>query len=42
VAGGLAGRAGARILEARGAGLDHPVLPGFPEGRYLKLLLVSL
>lgn len=28
-----------RILEARGAAADHPTLPGFPEGRYLKLLV---
>lgn len=30
----------ARILEHRGAGPDHPVLPAFPEGRYLSALLV--
>jgi 23S rRNA (cytosine1962-C5)-methyltransferase len=29
-----------RILEHRGAGPDHPVLPAFPEGRYLSALLV--
>lgn len=29
-----------RILEHRGAGPDHPVLPAFPEGRYLTALLV--
>ena len=36
----LAGRGG-RVLAARGAGPDHPVSPAFPEGRYLKLLLVA-
>ena len=43
VAEGLAqaGRAG-RIVATCGAGADHPVLPGFPEGNYLKLLIVSL
>jgi hypothetical protein len=30
------------VLEARGAGIDHPVPPAFPEGRYLKLLIVAL
>ena len=30
-----------RVLEARGADPDHPVRAGFPEGRYLKLLLVG-
>lgn len=28
-----------RILEQRGAGPDHPVLPAFPEGDYLHALL---
>ncbi len=28
-----------RVIEARGAAADHPTRPGFPEGRYLKLLL---
>jgi 23S rRNA (cytosine1962-C5)-methyltransferase len=28
-----------RVVESRGAGPDHPVLPAFPEGRYLKALL---
>jgi 23S rRNA (cytosine1962-C5)-methyltransferase len=28
-----------RIIEARGAAADHPTIPGFPEGRYLKLLI---
>lgn len=30
-----------RIVEARGAGGDHPTLPGFPEGNYLKLLIAT-
>ncbi len=45
VAAGLAaaGRVdGARLLDVRGAGADHPVTPAFPEGRYLKFLLVAL
>ncbi len=29
-----------RILESGGAGPDHPTLPGFAEGRYLKTLLL--
>jgi 23S rRNA (cytosine1962-C5)-methyltransferase len=40
VAAALAG-APARILAVRGAGPDHPVPPAFPEGRYLKFLLVA-
>jgi 23S rRNA (cytosine1962-C5)-methyltransferase len=40
VAEALAPRA-ARVLAQRGAGPDHPVLPAFPEGRYLKFLLVA-
>ncbi len=28
-----------QIVELRGAGPDHPVIPAFPEGRYLKLLV---
>ncbi len=28
-----------RILEIRGAGADHPTLPAFAEGRYLKFVL---
>lgn len=31
-----------RVLDVRGAGPDHPVVPGFPEGRYLKLLLAHV
>lgn len=30
----------ARIRQVCGAATDHPVLPGFPEGRYLALLIV--
>ena len=29
-----------RIREIRGAATDHPILPAFPEGRYLNLLVV--
>jgi 23S rRNA (cytosine1962-C5)-methyltransferase len=35
------GRGDLRILEIAGAGPDHPVLPGFPEGRYLKACLLG-
>jgi len=28
-----------RVVQIRGAGSDHPVRPGFPEGRYLDLLV---
>lgn len=31
-----------RVVTTRGASVDHPVLPGFPEGEYLKLLVVSV
>lgn len=31
-----------RCLEVRGAGPDHPVHPAFPEGEYLKAVLLSL
>jgi 23S rRNA (cytosine1962-C5)-methyltransferase len=27
-------------VEIRGAGLDHPTLPAFPEGRYLKFAIL--
>ena len=30
------------MVEERGAGADHPVLRSFPEGRYLKALLVRV
>jgi 23S rRNA (cytosine1962-C5)-methyltransferase len=36
-----AGRA-AQLLEVFGLALDHPSLPGFPEDRYLKALLLRL
>lgn len=29
-----------RILQVRGAGSDHPILPAFPEGQYLKVVLL--
>lgn len=32
----------ARIVALLGAGSDHPVLAGFPEGRYLKFMLLQL
>ena len=35
----VSSRRAVRILEHRGAGPDHPVLPAFPEGRYLKVLV---
>jgi 23S rRNA (cytosine1962-C5)-methyltransferase len=43
VAAGLAdaGRE-ARLIDVRGAGPDHPVLPAFPEGSYLKVLYVAV
>jgi hypothetical protein len=31
-----------RLRLAGGAGSDHPVLPAFPEGRYLKFLLFDV
>ena len=30
-----------RIVESVGAGPDHPVLPGFPEGRYLEFCILA-
>jgi 23S rRNA (cytosine1962-C5)-methyltransferase len=36
---GLAPERGLRLRAAAGAASDHPVLPAFPEGRYLKFLL---
>jgi 23S rRNA (cytosine1962-C5)-methyltransferase len=30
-----------RLLEVRGAGADHPTLPAFPEGRYLKFVVLG-
>jgi len=35
----LCARPGLRLRAALGAASDHPVLPAFPEGRYLKFLL---
>jgi 23S rRNA (cytosine1962-C5)-methyltransferase len=35
------GRSDLRVLELRGAGPDHPTLPAFPEGRYLKFVVLS-
>lgn len=35
------GRADLRLLELFGAPADHPTLPAFPEGRYLKLALLE-
>jgi 23S rRNA (cytosine1962-C5)-methyltransferase len=29
-----------RLVELRGAGFDHPTLPAFPEGRYLKFAVL--
>ena len=29
------------VLEVRGAGPDHPTLAGFPEGRYLKFVVMT-
>ena len=31
-----------QILEVRGPGADHPLPPGFPEGRYLKCVLARV
>jgi 23S rRNA (cytosine1962-C5)-methyltransferase len=38
-AAGLAPASPLRLRAAAGAASDHPVLPAFPEGRYLKFLL---
>lgn len=38
----VAGLAPLRLRIAGGAGSDHPVLPAFPEGRYLKFLLFDI
>jgi 23S rRNA (cytosine1962-C5)-methyltransferase len=35
------GRADLRVLELHGAPADHPSLPSFPEGRYLKLAVLG-
>jgi hypothetical protein len=29
------------VLESRGAGPDHPTLAAFPEGRYLKFVVLA-
>lgn len=31
-----------QIVELRGAGPDHPLVPSFPEGRYLKLFIARV
>ncbi|TMQ09989.1 MAG: class I SAM-dependent rRNA methyltransferase [Deltaproteobacteria bacterium] len=38
----VAGLADLRLRLAAGAASDHPVLPAFPEGRYLKFLLFDV
>jgi 23S rRNA (cytosine1962-C5)-methyltransferase len=38
----IAGLAPLRLRQVAGAASDHPVLPAFPEGRYLKFLLFDL
>lgn len=35
------GRSDLRVLEVHGPPADHPTLPAFPEGRYLKLAILS-
>ncbi len=35
------GRSDLRILEMRGAGEDHPTIAAFPEGRYLKFVVMG-
>jgi 23S rRNA (cytosine1962-C5)-methyltransferase len=35
------GRDDLRVREVRGAGADHPTLPAFPEGRYLKFVVLG-
>jgi 23S rRNA (cytosine1962-C5)-methyltransferase len=35
------GRDDLRVVEIAGAGSDHPVLPGFPEGRYLEMCILK-
>lgn len=36
-----AGRRPLQVVESRGAAADHPTCPGFPEGRYLDLLICA-
>ncbi len=35
------GRSDLSLVELRGAGADHPTLPAFPEGRYLKFAVLT-
>ena len=35
------GRDDLRVVELRGAGIDHPTLAAFPEGRYLKMVVLA-
>ncbi len=35
------GRSDLRVVEIAGAGPDHPVLPAFPEGRYLEFVTLA-
>ena len=35
------GRCDLRVLELHGPPPDHPTLPSFPEGRYLKLAILE-
>ncbi len=35
-------RVDARMLKRLGAGVDHPLLTAFPEGEYLKGLLLQI
>jgi 23S rRNA (cytosine1962-C5)-methyltransferase len=35
------GRSDLVLLELRGAGADHPTLPAFPQGRYLKFAVLA-
>ena len=39
---GLACERDVRVVEVRGADVDHPTLPAFPEGHYLQLLVVAV
>lgn len=38
---GSLGRADLSVLEVHGAGADHPIVAGFPEGRYLKFVVLA-
>ena len=38
---GVLERSDLRLLEVHGAGPDHPTLPAFPEGRYLKFAVLA-